>query len=671
VTDGVLERQFSRLRWYRARLRAMEPAEIAHRAIDAIKKAAWKSDRRGWGHFASIGDAPLRDLGFIRERLAAAYAGPAKGRITESAQRIREGHFEFLGRRWPIFRAHRAQDAAGFWLCDPIGGQLWPGADRYCFAIDYRTKGIRGDVKYVWELNRLQFLHPVAVLIAGTRSAAWAEVAFGLLDSWLETHPPYRSVNWNSGIELALRLVSLTLLVAAIEPPALDARRRTLVRRFTAAHAYWLRRYRSRYSSANNHLVLEALGLFVAGMLAPDLPGASGWSAEGRAILAQEAIRQIHPDGVGAEQSPTYQAFTMEALGLAVLLGEGLGEPFEAAVYERLACGAEFLSWILDDRGRAPQIGDDDEGRIVAQPPDREARYVASILAAVCGLTGRGDLAPPERDPHLRDALFGAPANAVARGDGLKVFESGGYTVVRDTIGTRRVRLVFDHGPLGYLALAAHGHADALALWLTLDDQPVFIDGGTYLYHGGGVIRDWLRGTVSHNTVLVADRPQSEVSGPFIWNAKARARLVQYAPWPAWSVTGEHDGYERAFGVRHVRRVERAGAGITISDRLLGARQQLPAEILFLCDPALALNVVGSSVRISREGKPYAELVAAPNFEIRIVSGDERNGRGWHSPRFGEINPAPLIALSGEMGADETRTCLRIRSPGARLSSTG
>jgi len=653
----------SRIGWYWARLGAMGPGEIVHRGGDAIKKLSWKYDRGGWVHFDYLRHVPNSDLGFLRQRLASAFAGPAKDRIVESAERFRQGTFEFFGHQWPRFQADNSFDDADFWLIDPVSGRRWPGRERYCFSIDYRRCGPCGDVKYAWELNRLQFLQPIAAIIAGTGSSEWTKYAFNMIRSWSECHPPYRSINWSSGIELALRLVSVAFLVSAVEPSRRDQDDELLVRRFTAAHAYWLQRYRSRYSSANNHVVLEGLGLFVAGMLVPDLPQAGSWSAEGRAILDQEAIKQIHPDGVGVEQSPTYQAFTMEALGLAVFLAEGQGEPFGMPVYDRLSRGAEFLASLLDDHGHVPRIGDDDEGRVVAQPPDRESRYVASVLGAICGVTGRQDLAPLDRDSHLRDSLFNAPCGQAARTvcrDGVQVFRSGGYTVVKDRFGKHRAHLVFDHGPLGYLALGAHGHSDALAIWLTIDDQPIFVDAGTYLYHGAGAVRDWLRLTSSHNTVVLADYPQSTVSGPFIWRTKARARVVHCVGAPAWSVMAEHDGYEKKLGVRHVRRIERIQSGIKIIDRLIGSTASLPAEILFLCHPALSLTATISGWSICREGKTYARLIAPSNYQLRIVSGDELTGRGWHSPRFGEINPAPLIILSGPMGNHEIHTDIRI-----------
>src|ERR1700731_4936296 len=109
--------------------------------------------------------------------------------------------------------------------------------------------------------------------------------------------------------------------------------------------------------------------------------------------------------------------------------------------------------------------------------------------------------------------------------EGLRSFEEGGYSVVRETRAGRRVRFVLDHGPLGYLSIAAHGHADANAVTLSLDDRPILVDPGTYLYHSCGKWRDWFRGTRAHNTLNVQGADQSIISGPFNWPHKARAWL--------------------------------------------------------------------------------------------------------------------------------------------------
>src|SRR6202012_4621281 len=89
------------------------------------------------------------------------------------------------------------------------------------------------------------------------------------------------------------------------------------------------------------------------------------------------------------------------------------------------ACG-EFLTWFTDCRGNRPLIGDDDGGRVLPLFED----------------------APVQLQP------------------GVKTFHDGGCTVGRHVAQGREIWLAMDHGGLGYGPLAAHGHADALAIWL-------------------------------------------------------------------------------------------------------------------------------------------------------------------------------------------------------------
>ncbi|RVU14101.1 heparinase II/III family protein, partial [Methylobacterium oryzihabitans] len=382
----------TRLRWYAGRLRTMSPVEIVHRVGEARRKRHWRALAAGWGPDPADAQAPLPAFPALRRDLAAAAGLPA---VRESVARAREGRLRFLGRDWPRPRFGEAD--AAFWLHDPIGGGTWPGPDMSSFRVDVRSTSATpghdarfGDVKYVWEPARLQMLHPLACALAAGDDAA-GTVALALLRSFAAANPPYGGVHWVSGIELAMRLVGVLLLAAAAGPEGLPPDDRALVRRLAAASAHHLADFPSLHSSANNHRVAEGLGLFLAGLLLGQ--GGGAWEAAGRRILEEEADRQILADGVGAEQSPTYQAFTMEMLALALRLGRDLGRPLAPIVEERLARGAAFLGALMDGTGRVPAIGDDDEGRVLAQPPDREPRYVASVTAAAAGLAGRPDLA--------------------------------------------------------------------------------------------------------------------------------------------------------------------------------------------------------------------------------------------------------------------------------------
>jgi hypothetical protein len=645
TSEGALGRRTARLRWYASRLRAMTLAEILHRVGEARTKRRWTRRAGGWD--LAIGDGPVRSSAVLGARLRQAARLPG---VAAGAQAVRAGHLRFLGRAWPVVD-WRAGAGPAFWHHDPVTGRAWPGAGVTASTIDARSTGTDpngprlGDAKFVWEPGRLQFLH---VLAAEGDTAT----ALAVLRDFAETNPPWTGIHWTSGIEMALRLVSLTLVCAGCAPDALGPEDRILIRRMAVAHAEYLAAFPSLHSSDNNHRMAEGLGLFLAGLLVPDL--GAGWERDGRGIVEDSARRLILADGGSAEQSPVYLAFVLEMTALTALLSAEAGTPLATDVLDRLGLGAAFLKTLLDETGTAPAIGDDDETRVIAQIPQREPRYVASVVAALAGLLDRPDLAPPDRDPHLRDALFASPATPGTASEGVRTFPQAGVSVARETIAGRRVHLVFDHGPMGYGALAAHGHADALAVWLSVDGAPVLIDAGTWLYFSAGAARLRLRESLSHNTVTLHGVSQSRASSAFGWANRAHATLLARDPAARWSLRASHDGYARRFRLAHERRVSRERDTLVIADRVTGG--EAPAEIAFLLPGDLDVAVAGRDVRIARAGVSLCRLIAPGDFAVALRRGA---GEGAVCSRaFGQIEDAQRLVFTGRLGTREAVTRL-------------
>jgi uncharacterized heparinase superfamily protein len=644
----------------------MSPQEIPHRIAEAARRLIWRLNVAGWQAFEGVGDGELADLVAMRKRLAHYAAVASRTAVYKSVARVYEGRFNFLGEDWPLINRDKdklLRIPSWFWFYDPITGKSWPDASTPSFDINVRsTESETGDVKYVWEPNRLQMLHPLAAIIARSDDERARLAGFAVIASWVRANPPYRGVNWRSTIEVALRFVSLTLFVAGLRPTSLSVDHRVMIRRLAVAHARFLMAFPSLYSSANNHRIAEGLGLFLAGALLPDLKEARAWLDEGRRIIEVQGERQILCDGVSVEQSPTYQAFSMELLAFAAQVAKDLGTPLSQNVIDRLSRGAEFLSWLADENGLVPAIGDDDEGRVIAMPPDREDRYVASIVAAVAGLTQRGNLAIPH-DPHLRDVIFDSPQGSLVANEGLRVFERGGVSINNESINGRRIHLVFDHGQLGLLPLAAHGHADALAIWLTIDGEPVFVDAGTYRYFSGAQVRTALREGPAHNSLVIQELSPSRAATAFSWKTKANAHLVKIGQGEAaWSVTGAHDGYRKCFGVTHLRRIRRVPDGFAIDDQLGGNERCLPVTLRFLCDPAVAITRNDDRIMISGRSGLLCRVTAPDGFAVDVVEAVV-------SQRFGQLAPARQITFKGELIDGVATTSVAIIEPAGECAA--
>src|SRR5262249_30224221 len=137
-----------------------------------------------------------------------------------------------------------------------------------------------------------------------------------------------------------------------------------------------------------------------------------------------------------------------------------------APLRDRFRLWGEHVLWLMDAAGQVPEIGDNDAGRVIMFGQAQEPRYVASVLAALAGWLKETSLAPPARDPHLRDFVFGSITGSGVESGGFRQWKEGGYSVFRGA--DARHSLVFDHGPVGHSSIAAHGHADTLAVWLTV-----------------------------------------------------------------------------------------------------------------------------------------------------------------------------------------------------------
>jgi Heparinase II/III-like protein/Heparinase II/III N-terminus len=569
------------LAWYARRLSRMSSAEVSYRFLEQGKKLSDRHRRYGWCRFGEF-KGPLKGY----PGLGARTSGSASLHVETAA--IHNGSFRMLGQCWPDSLTGRAWwDTASIWHRDPVSSHLWPGAEMNAFQVNYRQRRCYGDVKFIWELNRLQFLQVLAADQATEHIPA-------MISSWMGANPPFRGINWTSGIEAASRILSLLVVLAFADQnvrTSLDGPARCLIE----AHAYWIARYPSLYSSANNHRAAELAALLLAALCAPGMPGAAEYRRVCHQAIERLSQTLFHRDGVGAEQSPTYAAYSLEWLVLAAIGSEAEGMPFSSAFRDRVEAAAWHLRWMMDDGGGVPRIGDDDEGRVlVASARHSEPRYVASILALVARWLGDHALQPPAHDPHLRDWLAPRPpscSTATASIGGMRVFAEGGYTVARTPTQQGTVLFVFDHGPLGFGAIAAHGHADSLAVWLHWGEEAVLVDAGTYLYHAGGCDRDLFRSTRVHNTLVLNGADQSRIAGPFNWSRHARTRIIAR---DERSVTAQHDGYLRALGLLHRRRIECAADGdIVISDYLVGAprQQSLSWSIGFTLGPDVMPSV--------------------------------------------------------------------------------
>ncbi|MES2159786.1 MAG: alginate lyase family protein [Pseudomonadota bacterium] len=662
----------SSLAWKINRLKLMSVGEIGWRVQQQLQK---KAARLGLGLVAA---PPAPQPGrWGRPWLAAGDAGVAAAPLLEAADAILAG-------RWNVF-ALRAL-ALGFppqWNRDPKTGVCAPmGLGK---AIDYRRESVVGDIKYLWEPSRHLELVTLAQAWRVSGAQRYADGARALLQSWLDQCPYPQGVHWTSSLELAVRLlnwaVAWELLGGADSPLFAGADGQRFQRRWLDSvyqHCHFISGYFSRHSSANNHLLGEYMGLFIASLTWPCWTRSARWQALARRGLEAEALKQNSADGVNREQAVYYQHEVMDMMLLCELAARANGAPLSAPFLQRLEQLAGFLAALLDAGGHMPMTGDADDAQMVRLAHQPQWSPYRSLLASCALLFERPDF--KHKAGALDDKtrwLFGAagaerwqhlPAAGAERP--RMAFADGGYYLLGHGFGQAdEVRAVIDCAPLGYLSIAAHGHADALAFTLSLGGEEFLIDPGTYAYHTQQAWRDYFRGTSAHNTVQVDGQDQSQIGGNFMWLHKARARPLAHQVEQAVQLfEGEHDGYRRlADPVIHRRRIEfdTIKHVIVVKDTLqCRSEHSIALHWHFAEGCRVAAADGGVLVLGQRQGlRMRCDWGDGP----ALLRGAQAPIAGWISRRFDEKQPTTTVIWRGKVtGTTEIVTELQLRAePGA------
>jgi hypothetical protein len=646
--------------WYINRLRQMGPGEVIARLGDELVKARW---RLLMGRAAVIGPTtshPFVELGIAADGLTLDSASVAT--LVAAGERLLARRLTIFGREIPL--PGQEED----WFVDADTGVIAPRST-YAFDIEARNPVVVGNHKFLLEPSRLQH----TILLAGayfvTEREPFAQLAAAQLQSWWRANPFLTGVHWTSGIEVGLRLVSFawarrtlagwTDIRNCFEDSALACQQ-------IYRHQQYLASLRSHGSSANNHLIAELLGLYIGATAFPWFRESQDWAASAAEGLEREALRQVFSDGISREQASEYHGFVLEMLMTAAIEGILAGRPFSQAFHDVIARMADAWAAVLDTQLQPPRQGDSDDAYVLLlDAPDRRRR-AQSLLAAAGALV---DAAPwwPAVAPDLRSSVFTAVRQGRVADPGQSgssperrpnLFPDAGLALLRDLEpGSDELWCRCDHGPHGYLSIAAHAHADALSIEVRHGGVGLLVDPGTYCYLTEPETRRYFRSTIGHNCLELDGEDQAFYGGPFLWLDAPKAYLVDATGLGGGSIArwiARHEGYAGRLGHPiHERSVtlDREKRRIEIEDRILG-EGRFRVRLAYHLGPAIKSNMVGGSVALDWQGEDRHEhgQLALPSALIwRSFHGSQAPFIGWYSPMLGEHVPSTTWVGEGTL----------------------
>ena len=582
--------------------------------------------------------------------------------VLEEAERILAGRLPFFG------QLSLACHFPPRWFQNPVTGrtvspeQAWT---QMRFA-----SPVYGDLKFILEPSRFLFVYPLLRAYALTGDERFPQAFWRALEDWAHHSPPMAGPLWICGQECSLRILALSFaLHGFIHSPSTTTERCGLLVSMVAAHA-WRTTQTVGYarSQRSNHLISEAVGLWTAGTLFPELREAEVWKNLGEQLLREAVLDQVSEAGVSQQHSFNYQRMILDLLLWTLRLAEIQNAPLPEEIPARTKAAFDFMrQWVDPIGGSAPNYGSND-GSLILPLASAEYRDYRPLLQLGAAILGRPAL---EAGPWDETALwFGvsplaakkqtaAPALSAETGY-FRLGDASSWALIRAGSYTRR--------PF---------HADQLHVDLWWQGMNLARDAGTYLYNGPAPWNNLLASTAVHNTVTVDHTDQMRRAGRFLWIDWAQASGQLFSS-PEQNHTnrfeGMHDGYRR-FGITHRRTVQWLdGCGWVIVDEIEGSEEhdvrlhwltpdfpyeivESPFQVLFQSPLVLKSksqicwnifsNAPGTAALV-RAGAPIwsSSPGKCTDADIALL--------GWESLTYGDLRPAISLIY-------ETRSPMPVR----------
>lgn len=467
------------------------------------------------------------------------YFPAQKERVIKNARRIVDQH------RWSLLGYGELTFGAEIdWLREPVSGAKWP-LDHHS---DLTLLRADGDVRVLWELNRLGHLITLGQAFALSGEEDFAEEIFAQVESWKRQNPTGFGPNWSTAMEVALRAMNMLAAFHLIRR-ALSERRLEMMLRLFEQHGRYIRdQLEFTYLGTSNHYLSNVVGLLWLGICLPELESAKEWQSFGLREMLREMDKQVLADGAHYEASTGYHRFVIELFLCSFILCQSNSITIDDKYWQKLRSMFEYTRAYLRPDGHTPLIGDTDSSQVM--PIVRRAANDHSYLLAIGAVLFN--------EPKLK--VGSAPPEEllwILGQDGLQAFanldrscqksvgfaDAGIYMLRKDDL-----YLLFNASGIGLRGRGAHGHNDTLSVEVSACGTSFLSDPGTFVYTGDCAQRHLFRSTGYHSTVEVDAMEQNtiEVETPFRMADESRPRVLHWETADDRDiVVAEHYGYRK------------------------------------------------------------------------------------------------------------------------------
>lgn len=446
------------------------------------------------------------------------------------------------------------------WQCEFKSKYVW-SSNQISGEIEYgNIENV--DIKVPWELARFNdfaFLSIFHLLTKNSELKVRIEFEFKnrILD-FIAMNSPEFGVNWINTMEVSIRAVNWLVTFDILRQSGAEFDEEFKKIFFSSIYSHYRFIIKNpEWSSGmrGNHYFTNICSLLIISAYLPVTVDSTQTLLYSINNFIEELFYQFNDDGSNFEASTYYHCFVLEVLlfALNIILNlpnekikaiseikptlrrfnkisknllyftkDGVIE-FENEFYRKIIQIFEFTNLILLKDGSTINIGDDDGGKYLKFSVDKNYLWLRNLIDNIfIKQNDNNQLKKIIEEFYLseiinkvRNKLVNINFNLSNLRKSIYSFKDFGLYI----IDKKDFKLYFRCGSIGQNGKGGHAHNDQLSIIFLIDEVPIIIDSGTYVYTGNHKMRNKFRSTEMHNTLSIKGLEQNQ------WNEGGKEEL--------------------------------------------------------------------------------------------------------------------------------------------------
>lgn len=497
--------------------------------------------------------------------------------------------------------------------------------------IEIVSKG-GADIKVPWELSRFNHAVMLGLCWLSSSDEKYVLEFVSQIDDWIVSNPIGFGVNWINAMETAIRSVNW-IVAFMLMNDVLDAQKYSWFRdkmvislwehaRFISSHLEWLG---PKANVGANHLLADITGLFTLGLFFYETRKGEKWTRYAFQIIEMEMQRQVFEDGVHFECSPYYHRQVLEMFLWCGKLAKQFTRPFSTDYYSRLKNMQKFVADYMYSCNKAPLVGDNDNGR-----------FINSGLLQLQDHSYLKPEANPQEEGEFyldRFLLDGVRAVTKSRVKISNSYPDAGFYFLNNSDCNLLVRA----GKIAFKG--THAHNDQLSFELSLNNEKLFTDRGTYVYTSNNELRNRFRSNESHNTIRIDNYEQNLFLGTFKAEQRTKSEtiLVQSDAiiCKARLYFNQNENY-----ITHTRYIRIKNQEFEMTDYITNLHNSSEIKYYFHLHPTNRASLENNQIILFNASKLIGNMeFCGDNCTVKVCES-------IHSPSYGVLLPSEVIIVT-------------------------